>query len=185
MARQKPYGGVYENMDFGNYVYQEYPKHIRTGDHGKFEVVQNEEEEKRVRAKLVKKTEIIQAEQLALGPDIEKEKLLLRCKELDIPVNSKWSNQKLYGLIREAEAAVDALPANENLPDGYSSAEEADAEDHMDPEKLREQLIAEAKSLGIAANKTWGTPRLRSNIAEAKRRAAKEQFKNNDELEAE
>jgi hypothetical protein len=159
MARaNRPYGGVYENMDFGTYAYQEYPKHIKTGDHGKYEVALNAEEEATIRARLDFKKEVITAKQEALGPDIEKEKLILRCEDLDIPINRKWSVEKLHMLIRQAESSIDALPAE---PASIEKVEGRNGPRHK-------ELLEEAKTLGINVNHLWGIPRLEAAIAKAK-----------------
>lgn len=155
MAKARSFGGVYENMDFAPYVFQEYPKHIKTGDHGRFEVALNAEEEAEIRSRIEFKNEVITAKQEALGPDKEKEKLILRCEELDIPINRKWSSQKLYDLIREAESAIDALPPEPSLLDTRGTDE-------------HKALLEEARALGINVHHAWGTPRLKAAIEKAK-----------------
>ncbi len=165
-------GGVYANMEFKPYQYQEYPKHIRTGDHGQYTVVYDATEE---RALLNSMKQIQDNEPAYVAPlvaDPEKEILISRCRELGVAFNSKWSKQKLLGVVRDAEAAVDDLPPEE-APTKKAKVEEPEEIDDteqeiVDQDALKDKLIAQAKELGIPnVNRLWGIPRLQLHISEA------------------
>jgi hypothetical protein len=175
MAKQN-YGGVYANMEFPPYEFREFPKHISTGHKDRagksiFEIANTAEEELAIKKRIQTFLDNAPAEASFSEQDPEREQLAQRAKELNVPINRKWSIKKLQAVIASAEDSVDDLPPEENLaPDEIVSDEPvveiATASDHLENEK--DKLIAEAKSLGIAANKLWGIPRLRSEIAAAK-----------------
>lgn len=185
MAKAKrPYGGVYENMDFPTYEFTEYPKHVPSGAHGKYEIAHTAEEEAEISARVGYKQEVIAQEQRELGPDPQRERLILRARELDVPINRKWSLYKISSLIKEAEESLDALPAE---PIDYHTSNSAkvakptlvaakivDPDDepaeNEEPSKkeVHSQLFKEAKALGIECHHVWGIPRLQSAIAEHK-----------------
>lgn len=154
MARSN-FGGVYANMDFPPYIFREYPKQIKTGD-GIFEIVNSSEEETALRERLRTGT----TKEL----DVQRERLIERAASLGVPINKKWSVEKLSAVIRAAEPddIILDISANDDLPPEIEDpAEEESARDDKDA------LIAKAKALGISANKLWGIPRLKAQIAEA------------------
>lgn len=157
---QHNYGGVYANLDYvklyGNKTYKEYPKHIPTGPHGKFEEARDEIEESKILAKLQKDDDDAPAEVVNYVADPEKEILISRAAELGVAINRKWSKAKIAQTIQDAEDSIDLLPV-----------EAAPAEPEQ-TEELKTELIAEAKALGIPATKLWGIPRLRATISEVK-----------------
>lgn len=159
MAKQN-LGGVYANMEFAPYTYQEYPKHVPIGPNGKYEVALNAAEEERILSKMQKYDDDAPAETVAYVPDPDKEILISRAAELGIPINRKWSKAKIQTLVEGAEDDVDSLPAESE------KTEDEEALSNTTPEELKESLIAKAKSLGIPANKLWGIPRLKASIAE-------------------
>jgi hypothetical protein len=160
MAKQN-LGGVYANMDFPPYVWTEYPKHIKTGNGSEFSIANNAEEEAKILAKLQKNEDDAPPETYNYVADPEKEILISRAAELGVPINRKWSKSKIQTVVQGAEDNVDALPAE--LPE----VEEVIPEENS--EQYKDKLIAEAKDLGIPANKLWGIPRLKSSIAEIKK----------------
>lgn len=180
--RQKPYGGVYENMDFeqiyGPKEFKEYPKFIPTGPHGQGTVVQTADEERDLRARMQKDEDDAPAYVAPLVADPEKEILISRCRELGAAFNPKWSKAKLKATVETAEADVDNLPAE--LPLQKKSKAQTHLSDEpelaeIDPETdVHATLLAEAKSIGIKAvgMHLWGIPRLKLAIAEAKRNQA-------------
>lgn len=144
-------GGVYANMDFGSYQFQEYPKHIKTGAHGQFQAVYSAEEEAKLLSTLGDQ-EVIDS--LQPPHDAEKEALIARARFLGVPINKLWSNAKIQSALSAAESAVDELPPEEEA----STAT---------PEDLR-NLVARAKELGIrSARVSWGEGRLKAHITEA------------------
>lgn len=177
MAKQN-YGGVYANMEFAPYQYQAYPRHIPTGDKGEYEVVFNEEEEVKVRAKLRKQFDDVPAEIEAFTADPEKEILISRARELEVPINRKWSKEKLIATLKAAEDAIDNLPpegAEDEEPateptatvNGAGIAHIADVTTVEEVDD-KEALLAKAKELGIKAQgmHLWGVPRLQATISE-------------------
>jgi hypothetical protein len=165
MAKQN-FGGVYANMEFKPYEWQEYPKHITTGPHGKYEIVNNLEEEEKVLAVLQKQYDETPGVFVPFVADHAKEVLISRARELGVPFNSLWSKTKMEKVIAEAEAAVDDLPPEETEPKKPATVDKTTKE-------FKDKLLAEAKSLGIPAVHVWGVPRLENAIAEA--RAQKEE----------
>lgn len=171
MAKQN-YGGVYANMDFKPYAYTEYPKHIPTGPHGKFETANDAMEEKAILAKLQKDEDDAPAIAMPFVSDHAKDILISRATELGVAFNPKWSKMKLEQTVKQAEEDTDNLPADvvgtrKVKPIIDMTATEIDSE----PEISKDDLIAQAKALGIPANKLWGIPRLKSSIAEASKDA--------------
>lgn len=151
MAKQN-LGGVYANMEFPTYEYREYPKHIRTGLHGAYEIAQNENDEMRILTKLKQDDDNAPAiAPQALVADPEKEILISRARELGIAFNSQWSKAKLKVAIDTAEKEVDNLPPEEELDE-------------------KAKLFKEAKSLGLKAQgmHLWKIDRLKAAIADAK-----------------
>lgn len=167
MAKQN-YGGVYALMDFPPYVFREFPKLIHTGAHGQYEIVQNKKEEDEVLGRLKAAADALPPENtVSLATfDPIRETLISRARELEVPINRKWSLAKIRAAIQEAEEAIDNLPAEDNLPpeDEQTAIDEAHAETDEDD---KDSLIDKAKSLGIPASKLWGIPRLKKYIAEA------------------
>lgn len=160
-------GGVYANMDFPPYAYQEYPKHIKTGPHGQYAIVNSAAEEAQILNKLQVDEDNAPAELVQLVSDPEKEILISRAKELGVPFNAKWSKSKLQMVVNEAEEAVDVLPPE----DPEAKEKEKNVPQPVEgetPEEYKDHLIQEAKFLGIPANKLWGLPRLKASISEAK-----------------
>lgn len=153
--KQPPYAGVYGNMNFPEWKYREYPKHISTGPHGQYVVAKNEEEEEKILVTLQKEDDDAPPEQQILVADPEKEILISRAAELGVAINKKWSKLKIKSAVEDAEAAADALPV-----------ESSEAEVERDDEEYKLELIEKAKSLGIPANKVWGIKRLKKMIAE-------------------
>ena len=173
MAKQN-YGGVYANMDFPTYEYRAYPRHIVTGPNGLYEVANSAEEEMKIKARLRKTYDEMPSEPMLLTADPEKEILISRARELNVPINRKWSKQKLENVLKEAEAAIDDLPPEDeltqldDLPATEDFAEEVTAEDLDEEDK--DALLAKAKSLGIKVQgmHLWGVPRIKATIAEFK-----------------
>ncbi len=168
---QRNYGGVYANMNFPHYEFQEYPKHVITGSKGQFVVVNNKKEEDELRAKLASIAPEIITEDAMVDP--EKELLFGRAKELGVPFNRMWSKTKLQKVIDEAELSFDNLPAEGEIPGGtflakYPEAPSPDADPtvEVDEDALKLELIAQAKALGINATRLWGIPKIRAAIAE-------------------
>lgn len=174
MAKQN-FGGVYANMDFPPYVWQEYPKYIATGVNGQHTIVYSAVEESALKNKMQKAQDDMPAEPVHYVADPEKEILISRAAELEVPINRKWSKAKLEQVVKEAEEAIDDLPAEEapvkNMKlaviEEYNDDQEI-VEDSESPEEYKDRLINEAKALNIPANKLWGIPRLTASIAEAK-----------------
>lgn len=150
MAKQN-LGGVYANMDFPPYEYREYPKHIRTGPYGRYEVANNAAEEEKILAKLKQDNDDAPAIMAPLIADPEKEILISRARELGIAFNSQWSKAKLTLVVQAAEKEIDNLPPEEELDE-------------------KAKLYAEAKSLGLKAQgmHLWKIERLKAAIAEVK-----------------
>lgn len=150
MAKQN-LGGVYANMDFPPYVWQEYPKHIKTGQYGQFEIAANAQDEERILSKLQLEDDNAPAIAAPLVADPEKEILISRAVELGIAFNPKWSKAKLTTVIDIAEKEVDNLPPEEEVDE-------------------KAKLYAEAKSLGLKAQgmHLWKAERLKAAISEAK-----------------
>lgn len=163
MAKQN-FGGVYANMDFPPYVWTEYPKHVPTGANGKYEVAFNEADEERILAKLQKTEDDAPAKVEPYVADPEKEILISRARELQVPFNPKWSKAKLERIVQEAEDEVDALPVETT----------AKKLDEVTSEEDKDELIARAKALGIPANRLWGVPRLLTMIADKEASKRKE-----------
>lgn len=168
---KKNYGGVYANMEFPPYIYQEYPKHIASNPYGKYEVANNPDEEKEIRTRLKLNNEeraVVQMAATVAALDPEHENLLNRARLMGIPFNRKWSNEKLCSVIAEAVKESDNLPPEENTEESSNpEVEETEEED-------KDELIARAKTLGINANKVWGVPRIKREIAEAEDKLAQE-----------
>lgn len=187
MARANAnFGGVYANMDFEPYQYREFPKHIPTGTHGEYAVALNPREEANIRARVQEEADAEAAqEQGHTAMDPQKEILFGRAKELGIPFNRKWSISKLQELIITAEAAIDELPAEENLPVVQVVKEPANKlinfATTIDPgvkttvstpeesEEDKDLLIEEARDLGLPATRVWGVAKLKAEIAKAKK----------------
>lgn len=161
----RPYEGVYANIDFekryGPKVYREYPKHVPTGKTGQYTVAKDAQEEQAILAKLQITDDEQPAEYHPYVADPKKEILISRARELQVPFNPKWSVEKLASIVKEAEAAVDKLPVE--------SLEQIEEDTGETPEEVKDRLIKEAKALGIPANRLWGIPRLKKQIAEAKK----------------
>lgn len=159
-------GGVYANMDFPPYTYIEYPKHIIVGPHGQTKIVQNAEEEKVLKAAMQKEHDDAPPAPLFYAADPEKDILISRANELGVPINTKWSKAKLEQVVKAAEDEIDNLPA-EGQEFDYTSPAVISVEESTDD---KEELIAEAKSLGIDGKNfhLWGVPRLKAAIAEVK-----------------
>lgn len=171
MAKQN-FGGVYANMDFPAWQFVEYPKHIITGLHGKFETAYSAADEERIRARLQKDQDDAPAEHVPYVADPAKEILISRARELGVAFNSKWSKAKLEQTVKAAEDAVDDLPAEEvavrpKRPMPTPPIIENDEEATADVQKAR--LYDRAKELGLNAQgmHLWGIPRLKAAIAEA------------------
>lgn len=154
MAKQN-YGGVYANMEFPPYVWTEYPKHVPIGG-GRYEVANNADDEAKILQRLQKDEDNAPAYIEPLVTDPAKEILISRARELGVPFNAKWSKTKLEQVVKEAEDTIDSLPAESNKSE----------DTELPSEELKEKLLAEAKALGIPANRLWGIPRLRASIAE-------------------
>lgn len=184
MAKQN-FGGVYANMDFPPYVWQEYPKHIPTGPYGKFEVAYSKADEDKIVARLDNEFDNAPAEAVKFVPDPEKDILIARARELRIPINAKWSKAKLSQLVSEAEEAVDSLPAElpnprerpsnkltlaNSTPQPISmiSAEDPNDEKFESADDLKNSLYLKAKEIGVTGTgmHLWGIPRLKQAIAE-------------------
>lgn len=164
------FGGVYANMDFPPYEFQPYPKHVKTGPSGEYEIAFDEAEERKIKARLQEQYENAPAETELFVVDPEKEILISRARELGVPINRKWSKEKLTKVVREAEAAIDDLPP-EDEEDNFikTSAPRMPQEVNVEPETTeidKDALIEEAKLLGLPATKLWGVPRLQAAIAE-------------------
>lgn len=161
MAKQN-LGGVYANMDFPPYEFREFPKHIITG-RGTYETANDKHEEEEIRERVQKEYDEAPIEALIHTPDPEREALISRARELNVPINRMWSITKLKATIEKAEQAMDDLPAEGEEQDGEITSEEQ-------AEENKEELIAKAKSLGInKANHLWGIPRLKLEIADAEK----------------
>lgn len=187
MAKQN-LGGVYANMDFPPYVWQEYPKHISTGPYGKFETVHSKQEEMAILARLDSEFDNAPAEAVKYVPDPEKDILIARARELGVAINPKWSKAKLSVVVSEAEEAVDNLPAelpqarerpsnkltlgNVAPPQSMLPAEDPKDAQYDSPDDLKNALYLEAKDLGINGTgmHLWGIPRLKQAIAEHKKK---------------
>jgi hypothetical protein len=116
MARNKPYEGVYANMDFeaiyGPKQFLEYPKHVKTGPtNNDFKTVYSAKEERELLATLKYEQDNPSPEQFHATTDNEKEILITRAHELGVPINRKWSKGKLQQVITDAENEFDNLPA--------------------------------------------------------------------------
>lgn len=170
MAKQN-YGGVYANMDFPTYEYHPYPRHVIIGAGGLYEVALNEEEERKIKARLKKEREETPAEIEAFIVDPDKEILISRARELNVPINRKWSKAKLESVVKQAEEAIDNLPPEsdddslapeDTHPDLFHVPFDSGKEDDKDA------LLAKAKDLGIKTQgmHLWGVPRLKATIAE-------------------
>lgn len=171
---KKNYGGVYANMEFPPYEYVPYPRHIITGPNGLFEVAHSEQDEKEIKTRLRKERDEAPEESEAFAIDPEKEILISRARELSVPINRKWSKEKLGKVVRDAEDAIDNLPPEDDQPVKQSqiNLDDEPAEDFVEEPKLestedKAELIAQAKALGIPATFLWGVPRLKASIAEA------------------
>lgn len=181
MAKAKPYGGVYENYDFekvyGPREWVEYPKAIPTGTgpfDKSFKIANNAVEEAEIRAALKQEFEDnLPAEVHAHVADPEKEILISRARELGLAFNDKWSKSKLSGIISNAEADVDNLPAELPAPKAEpkmpTSLLGLPAHDEEN-EDVHTKLLDEAKRLGIKERNMhlWGVARLKAAIAEEK-----------------
>lgn len=183
MAKAKPYGGVYENYDFekvyGPREWVEYPKAIPTGTgpfDKSFKVALTAEEESAIRIALKQEFEDnLPAEVHAHVADPEKEILISRARELGLAFNEKWSKSKLQGIIANAEAEVDNLPAElpiakpetRTMPSSLLGLPASQDEENED---VHAKLLDEAKRLGIKERNMhlWGVPRLKAAIAEEK-----------------
>lgn len=169
---KRDYAGVYANMEFPPYQYQPYPRHINTGPHGQYEIANNEDEERRIKSKFNSahtESAFPNADE-AVAPvvDHEREILISRALDLGVPINRKWSKDKLKRIVAEAEAAVDDLPADE-VQGGEDKSQSDLFEDSKDSEEHedKDELIEQAKELGIPATRVWGVPRLKASIKEA------------------
>lgn len=168
-----PYGGVYANIDYdklyGPKKYHRYPMHIPVNSEGRYLIANNEEEEKAIRDKLQEQFDNSPAEQLPYFSDPEKDILISRARELNVPFNSKWSKAKLRAVVEQAEQDIDALPPEIITPKGkqeiFTAAPLPAAEDL---EEDIEALRSEAKALGGKAVHLWGVPRLKQFIEENK-----------------
>lgn len=180
---RRPYEGVYATIDFPPYEYQEFPKYIATGMHGKFEIAYTQEEELEIRTRNQLQSNVISAGRQFSQTDPERELLAGRAAELGVPINRKWSIAKLKQVIMDAEKSIDDLPADEGLqatPQINVDDLPPDENEHVkqevppalvvDQARLKDDLIAKARSMGINANKLWGIPRLKATIAEAEQR---------------
>jgi hypothetical protein len=172
MAKQN-FGGVYANMEFPPYVWQEYPKHIITGPHGKFTTVNSKIEESELRQKLQIAHDDMPAESLVQVIDPDKEILISRAHELGVPINRKWSKAKLEAVVKAAEDEIDNLPADEQIIERKSVVQNHDDEpaEEMESgkteEEYKDELIAIAKQLGVKnVSRLWGIPRLKATIVE-------------------
>jgi hypothetical protein len=166
---KRDYAGVYANMEFPPYQYQPYPRHVTTGPHGQYEIANNEDEERRIKSKF-NSTHTESAfssadETVAPVVDHEREILISRALDLGVPINRKWSKDKLKRIVSEAEAAVDDLPADEVQSDEDKSQPDL-FEESLESED-KDELIEQAKELGIPATRVWGVPRLKASIKEA------------------
>jgi hypothetical protein len=170
---RKPYGGVYENMDFANiygpYSFQEYPKHVPIGPDGKYAIANSREEEDAIVARL-NLLDNLPPEPAPLVSDPEKEILISRARELGVPINTKWSKQKIKATIATIEEDVDELPveeANVGEQEVYQSPQHAAV---VSASTEKSALLAEARSVGVYDSHmhVWGVPRLKAAIAEAK-----------------
>lgn len=184
MAKQNM-GGVYANMDFPPYVWQEYPKHISTGPYGKFEVACSKADEDRIINRLDNEFDNAPAEAARLVLDPDKEIIISRARELGVPINPKWSKAKLSQVVNDAEEAVDSLPA-EVIPTRErpsskltltqpvnsltTSPLESDPNDsrYESADDLKNALYLKAKEIGVNGTgmHLWGIPRLKQAIAE-------------------
>lgn len=173
MAKQN-FGGVYANMDFPGYEYREFPKHIPTGPHGRYEIAANATEEEVIRKRLQAEADGFAAipEFVHHTPDPEREALVSRAAVLGVPINKLWSITKLKSTIQAAEAAMDELPAEGAAPLKPTVLTTPGLDEHsasgLTPEEYKDKLIEEAKSFGLSATRLWGIPRLEQTIAEAK-----------------
>jgi hypothetical protein len=172
--QNRTFGGVFENYDFekvyGPKTWVEYPKAIPTGitPHDKsFRIAQNAEEEAAIRATLQQAHDSAPAEAQPMVADPAKEILISRARELQIPINEKWSKAKLQGLVEAAEADVDNLPAEVPEPKAVYTPPEPEDSDNED---LHATLLAQAKAIGIKERNMhlWGVVRLKAAIAEEK-----------------
>lgn len=175
MAKQN-YGGVYANMEFPPYEYIPYPRHVITGPKGQFEIAYSEEEERKIKARLMRERDEAPVENEPFAHDQEKEILISRARELGVPINRKWSKEKLKSVVSTAENEIDNLPPEDdydNFPATVSpethlkNSFTAPAEEEHHSEEDKDVLIAKAKELGFPATKLWGIPRLKASIAEA------------------
>lgn len=166
------YGGVYANMDFPPYEYVPYPRHVKTGPASdQYEVAYNEEDEAKIKARLKKAHDDAPAETEAFLIDPEKEILISRARELNVPINRKWSKQKLEQVLKLAEQEIDDLPPEDDSSSDQTNLfpnakENVSAQDYDEEDK--DELIAQAKALGYQATRLWGIPRLKASIAEGK-----------------
>lgn len=160
MAKQN-LGGIYQNMEFTPWVFKEYPKHVPTGPYGQFAVANNAEEEHRILKRVQQDQDDAPALTMPHVRDPEKDILISRAQELQVPFNPKWSKGKLQQLVDEAEEQVDMLPVDESR---------LHPADFADTVAEKDRLIAEAKALGIPANRIWGIPRLQDVIKRARRK---------------
>lgn len=183
MAKHKPYGGVYENYDFekvyGPKEWAEYPKAVPTGTtqfDKSYKVANNAEEEAAIRASMKQQFEDnLPAETHAYVADPEKEILISRARELEVPFNAKWSKAKLQVLITTAESEVDNLAAElpltkEQIKEAATSLLGAQHVPEEENEDVHATLLEEAKRLGIKERNMhlFGVPRLKAMIAEHK-----------------
>jgi len=172
MAKQN-YGGVYANMDFPPYTYVPYPRHIATGPRGEYEVAYSEEEERKIKARLQREHDNMPEEVEAFATDPEKEILISRARELNVPINKKWSKEKLKSVVSAAEADIDNLPPEDEDDDHIGvvslTAPTNNNDDNAETDD-KEALLGQARDLGIKAQgmHLWGVPRLKATIAEFK-----------------
>jgi hypothetical protein len=179
MAIKQPrYEGVYANMDFPVYEYREYPKHVKIEPHG-FKVVNSKEEEDQLLQTLGRRNEKMKQDIEGMGGetrDPERDFLLRRARELNIPVNKLWSTFKFRGLVQKAEDELDKLPA-EQIDDNLPATGEGTAEISVDLSKISEKeqtdlkksLLEKAHVLGIPATDSWSITRLQNYISEAEK----------------
>lgn len=172
MAKQN-YGGVYANMEFKPYVWTEYPKHITTGPNGIYETAQDAVQEQNIKERLQKDEDDAPAILSPHTSDPAKEILISRATELGVAFNSKWSKAKLEQVVAQAEEDADNLPADvvgtKKIIDKQKNAVISIESGEIIDEPTKEELIVQAQSLGIQANKLWGIPRLKASIAEAQK----------------
>lgn len=170
-------GGVYANMDFPPYVWTEFPKHIKTGPYGQYEVAKTATEEKEILTKLQKEHDNTPAEVIHYASDPAKEILISRARELEVPINIKWSKTKLQAVVDEAEKAIDDLPAEGATLPKVMVLEEIETPATVEElENEKTTLYNEAKALGLKTTgmHLWGIPRLKAAIIEAKAAAGDE-----------